>query len=275
MEGLLQAPSATAFDAVAAIVSLIVYLGVAFIMVARWRAESHARVFLVVALTSAVPYLLTALQWWKGSGVYTPATIMLMAAAFCIGSTALFHFTQIFPSRRPWIRAHGAWLIAAYIVPVLPVALVAWILGSLMTQLQADMSGLEGSGGLGAVSSGIAEPLVLLGGLPVIFLVGVVLPFCGVMSLFKSWQETKKAGDEPARVTTFWMVISQLAGGVLAVLVLPLLHLAGVPLTWATAFAGLAYVFALVMPIAYFMSGARDRDAPASTPQLHNSSTPN
>jgi hypothetical protein len=267
MEDLLQPPSATAFDAVASIVSLIVYLGVAFIMTRR-RAESHARVFLVVALTSAVPYLLTALQWWKGSGVYTPATISLTAAAFSIGSVALFHFTQVFPWRRPWIEAHFGWVVAAYVVLPPPVAYIAWLFGSL---LSPD----TGAGGLGAVSADIFVTLLVILTFAPIFVVGVVLPFCGVMSLFKSWQEAKKAGNESARVTTFWMVISQLAGGVLAVLVLPLLHLIGVPLIWATAIAGLAYVFALVMPIAYFRSGALDRDAPASTPQRHNSATPN
>jgi hypothetical protein len=246
MDGMLQPPSATAFDAGASLLSLIVYLGVALVMIARRPREADARVFLLVALTSAVPYVLSALQWWKGSGVYTPATIACTSAAFCIGSAALFHFTQVFPWRRPWIRAHGRWLAAAYLVPVLPVAFVAWLLGTVMAAMQSE------TGGLGAVSAGIAESLVLLAGLPALFVVGIILPFSGVMSLFKSWQEAKKASNGPARVTTFWMLISQLAGGVLAVLVLPLLHFAGVPQLWSTVFAGFAYAFALIMPIAYF-----------------------
>jgi len=247
MEGMLQPPSATAFDAAASLLSLAVYLGVAIVMLVRRPGEAHARVFFLVALTSAVPYVLSALQWWKGSGVYTPVAIACTAAAFCIGSAALFHFTQIFPWRRPWIRGHGVWLIPAYLLPVLPVAFVAWVLGAVMTAVQAD----TGSGGLGAVSAGIGESLVLLGGIPAIFVAGIVLPFCGVMSLVKSWQEAKKASNEPARMTTFWMLISQLAGGVLAVLVLPLLHFVGVPQMWSTVLAGLAYAFALIMPLAY------------------------
>lgn len=248
MEGLLQPPAVTAFDAVAALVSLAVYLGVALVMLSRQSRDVRSRVFLVVALTSAVPYGLSALQWWKGAGIYTPASIALTAAAFSIGSVALFHFTQIFPWRRPWIRAHGRWLIAAYAVPVLPVAMVAWMVGTIMSAMEAQSTG---SGGLGAVSAGLSEALLILGGLPAIFFIGIVVPFCGVMSLFKSWQEAKTTANEPARTTTFWMLISQLAGGVLAVLVLPLLHLIGVPWVLATAFAGLAYVFALILPIAY------------------------
>jgi hypothetical protein len=128
-----------------------------------------------------------------------------------------------------------------------------------MIAMQSDQ------GGLGAVSAGLAETLVLLGGLPAIFLIGVVMPFAGVMSLFKSWQEAKKDANEPARTTTVWMLVSQLGGGVLAILVLPLLHLAGVPTVLSAIFAGLAYAFALIMPVAYFLS----------PPHLHNSTTSN
>jgi len=236
------------FDAIASSVSLVVYLGVALMMLARRRGSVPARVFLVVALTSAVPYVMSLLQWWKGSGVYTPAAIALTAASFAVGSPALFHFTQLFPWRRPWIRAHGRWLMAGYVLLPIPTAFVAWVVGALLGAMQSD----AGAGGLGAVSAGLAETFVLLCAIPVIFVVGVVLPFAGVMSLVKSWREAKEAANEPARETVFWMLVSQLGGGVLAILVLPLLHLVGVPQVLSTVFAGLAYGFALIMPIAYF-----------------------
>jgi hypothetical protein len=87
--------------------------------------------------------------------------------------------------------------------------------------------------------------------LPLLFVVTLVLPFSGIMSLFKSWQEAKAAADVPARTTTFWMLMSQLAGGVLAVLVLPMLHFAGITRAWATLIALLTYAFGLLMPLAY------------------------
>jgi hypothetical protein len=247
---MLQPPSATAFDAIASLVSLVVYVGAAVAVLARRQGDVRAQVFLAVALTSAVPYTLTLLQWWKGWGVYTPAAIALTTGAFAIGSAALFHFTQVFPSRRPWIRAHGPWVIAAYALPVFPIALAAWGIGTMITAMQSD------SGGLGAVSAGLSEAFVLLCTIPAIFVAGLVLPFGGVMSLFKSWKEAKASRNEPARVTTFWMLISQLGGGVLAILVLPLLHIAGVPEALSMAFAGLAYGFALIMPIAFFRTSA-------------------
>src|SRR4030095_9642417 len=93
------------------------------------------------------------------------------------------------------------------------------------------------------------------------------------MSLVKSWREAKAVSDEPARKTTFWMLISQLAGGVLAILVLPLLRLAGIPPLWSTIFAGFAYAFALIMPYA-FLAARGFGDAPGSTPHHHNPATP-
>lgn len=262
MDSLLQPASATAFDAVAATVSLLAYLAVAIAALARAPRDARAQVFTAVAVTGVLPYALSPLQWWKGNAVYTAALVAATAVSFSIGGAALFHFTQVFPSRRPWIRAHPAWLVAAYVVPALPVAALAWIAGG----LTAQMAGLDasGSGGLGAVSAG-ASAMAMLLALPVVFVVGIVLPFSAVMSLFNSWKEAKKTGDQPARLTTFWMLISQMGGGVLSVLVLPMLHLVGVGPLWATAIAALAYAFALLFPAAFAWAVFRARVLSTST----------
>jgi len=246
MDGILQAPAATAFDAASSVVSLLVYLGVAMACIVRSPRDSRSRVFLAVAICSAVPYGLSPLQWWKGNGVYTPGVIAETAIAFTVGSVALFHFTQVFPARRPWIATYGFWLTAAYVLLPIPVAAIAWVLGSLLGPA-AD----AGAAGLGAVSVDGAEAIVMLLMIPVIFVVGLVLPFAGVMSLFKSWQEAKRSGDAAARGATLWMLMSQMGGGVLSVLVLPLLHLAGVGAPWSLLIAALAYAFALLLPAAY------------------------
>ena len=242
---MLQPPSATLFDAVASIVSLFAYLTVAIAVLIRWPRDARARVFLAVALTSAVPYILSPLQWWKGNAAYTPAVIATTAVAFSLGGAALLHFTQIFPMRRPWIRAHAGWLAAAYGVLPVPIAFIAWFLSSLLVPMDA------GAGGFGAVSTDTTLSLVLLIAIPAIFVVGMVLPFAGVMSLLKSWQEARTAADGPARVTTLWMLISQMGGGVLAVLVLPLLHVIGIGPRWAMVIGALTYAFALLMPAAF------------------------
>ncbi len=245
---MLQPPSATAFDAVASALSLVVYVAVALAAIARAPGDARTRAFLAVALASAVPYLLSPLQWWKGNGVYTPMAIALTTTAFAIGSVALFHFTQVFPRRRPWIRRYFPWLGAAYVALPAPVAAIAWIVAGFIT---------PAGGGLGAASD-TAIAVALLMSIPIIFVVGIVLPFAGITSLFKSWQEAKKAGDEAARFATLWMVVSQLAGGVLAVLVLPLLHFVGISTAVATVVAAFTYLFALLMPLTFAAAVWRD-----------------
>jgi hypothetical protein len=245
MDGMLQPPSATAFDAVASGVSLLVYLGVALAAIARSPGDARARTFLAVAIASAVPYALSPLQWWKGSGAYTAAVIALTASSFALGSVALFHFTQVFPRRRPFVAAHFAWVLAAYLLVPVPAAVVAWVVGQLMTSVVDT-----GSGGLGAVLSIEATVLLLLI-IPLIFVAGIVMPLAGVMSLFKSWQESGGDGRARDREATLWMLVSQLGGGVLAILVLPMLHRVGIGAPWSLVIAVLSYAVALLLPLAF------------------------
>jgi hypothetical protein len=249
MDSLLQPASATAFDAVAATVSLLAYLSVGIVVLARSPRDVRAHVFMIVAAAGVLPYALSPLQWWKGNAVYTPALIAATAVSFSIGSAALFHFTQVFPAKRPWIRGHRGWLVAAYIVPALPVAAIAWLIGGLTAQVA--VLDTTGSGGFGAVADPGTIAVEMLLALPLVFLVGVVLPFSAVMSLFNSWKEAKNTADERARSATFWMLLSQMGGGVLSVLVLPMLHLIGVAALWGTAIAALAYGFTLLFPAAF------------------------
>lgn len=244
MEGMLQPPSATAFDAAASGLSLLVYLGVALAVIVRAPRDVRARAFLAVAIASAVPYALSPLQWWKGNGVYTPAVVALTSVAFTLGSVALFHFTQVFPARRPFVTAHFLWIAAAYAILPLPVAAMAWAVAALLMPAAA-----AGPGGAGAMSPEMALLLILLL-VPLLLVVGVLLPCAGVLSLVKSWREAAGQGRERERAATVQMLISQLGGGVLAVLVLPMLHLVGIGPPWSFVIGALSYAFALLLPVA-------------------------
>jgi len=72
-------------------------------------------------------------------------------------------------------------------------------------------------------------------------------------------KEAKQAADQPARVSLLWMLVSQLGGGVLAVLVLPLLGVIGIGPRWGMLVGALAYAFALLMPIAFALAVWRYR----------------
>jgi hypothetical protein len=165
-----------------------------------------------------------------------------------MGSLALFHFTQVFPWRRPWIRAHAHKLWAGYAIVPIAVALAG--------VLTPGFDGLDGggSGGLGAVSAGGGVVIILATlavVLTLVFVLGLVVPFGGLLSLYKTWVAARARGIEPARLTTQWMLISQMCGGVLTILIIPLLRLVAPGGPWVTVASALFLACALLMPLAF------------------------
>ena len=216
---------------------------------ARAPRDIRARMFFLTALASAPAYLVTVLLWARGpQATFTLPVMMVVGLSLMMGSLTLFHFTQVFPWRRPWIRAHWTWLLIAYLVVPGAAAATGWLFNGL------TIAGIEsgGSGGVGAVSAGIAEALVMLVVvMPVLFVAGLVVPFGALMSLYKSWLTAKAADVEPARVSVLWILISQMAGGVLTILIIPLLHLVAPTGPWVTIAAVLLFGFGLLMPLAF------------------------
>ena len=251
MDTLFATPVATIYEVVGAIVSAALYLIVGVAAVARAPRDVRTRVFLATAVASAPPYMVTVLLWARGpGGALTMPVMTAVGLSLMIGSLTLFHFTQVFPWRRPWIRAHWRWLLAGYLTVPIVLAGPIWVLAPFIAAMTSVSS--AGSGGLGAVSVGLPESLVLLLVLlPVLFVLGLVLPFAALFSLYNSWLAAKAAGVEAARVTTFWILISQMAGGVLTILIIPLLHLVAPTGPWVTIAAALLFAFGLLMPLAF------------------------
>jgi hypothetical protein len=262
MDTLLQPPVATAFDAASSFISALLYLIVALAALAYAPRDSRVRVFLAIALASAAPFGITTLIYLRGSGAVLNLPVMAVTVfSLMIGSVALLHFTQVFPWRRPWIRTYGRWAPAAYAVVVLVAAVVYWIARDI--DVSGDVG--NGSGGLGA-SVGLEASLLLLGlVIPAIFLLGVVVPFAGLLSLYKSWLRAKAENVRSARLTTFWMLVSQLAGGVLTILIIPLLRLVAPRGPWVTLAAAVLFGVGLLMPLAFaagiWKLGVLDLDA--------------
>jgi hypothetical protein len=261
MDMVLPTLSATAFEAIAAIVSAAVYLIVGVGVLVRAPNDVRARVFLATALASAAPYSVTPLIWARGSAApsATPMAIGMglpmvfaIGLSLMLGSLTLFHFTQVFPWRRPWIREHARWLYAGYAgVAAIAIAAgtAAWSLAGAVGDLEAS-----GSGGLGAVSAGISETtglLIVLVALPVLFGLGVAVPFAALWSLYRTWLAARTAGVESARITIYWILVSQMAGGVLSILIIPLLRFVAPVGPWVTIAAVLLFTFSLLMPIAF------------------------
>jgi hypothetical protein len=242
---------ATTFEVIAAIVSAVLYLGVAIAAMLRAPRDVRARVFLATAVASAAPYSVTVLLWARGAdAAFTLPVIAAVGLSLMLGSLTLFHFTQVFPWRRPWITAHWRWLGAGYLLAPLALAVPLWIFGPFFQEIAGHAT--EGSGGLGAVSVGLPESLaLLLLVMPALFVLGLVVPFVALMSLYKSWLAAKAVGIRSARVATLWILISQMGGGVLTILIIPLLHLVAPTGPWATTAAVLLFAFGLLMPIAF------------------------
>jgi uncharacterized membrane protein len=245
MDSMLQPPSATAFDAASAAASAALYVLIAVAGVLRAPRDRRTHLFLLIAVCGAPPYLLSLLLWARGTAALTRPVIVTAAVSLALGSLALLHFTQLFPWRRPWIRGHWRWLLAGYILlPVMTAVLATRITALLDVKYSSSPGDYQSF-------SELEAPLMVLALIPTLFTVGIVVPFCGLMSLFKSWQTAKAARMEGARITTQWMLISQLAGGVLTILVVPLLHLVAPTGPWVTIAAALLFAFGLAMPIAF------------------------
>lgn len=253
MDTLFGPTVATTFEVITAVVSAAVYLFVGIAAVSRAPGDVRARVFLATAVASAAPYSVTVLLWTRGiRAAFTLPVMAMVGLSLMFGSLALFHFTQVFPWRRPWIRVHWRWLLTGYLVVPVTLAWPLWAFGPLIAEVAGVSS--AGRGDLGAVSVGISESLVLLLMLmvvPALFVLGLVVPFAALFSLYKSWLAAKTSGVESARVTVFWMLVSQMAGGVLTILVVPLLRFVAPVGPLVTIAAALLFGFGLLMPLAF------------------------
>ena len=252
MDGLLHPPSATAFDALSGIASALLYIAVGVGAFVRAPRDARTRVFLIVAVASLTPYVLPATLGRLGTGRMLSVATAATAVSLAVGSVALFHFTQVFPSRRPWIRAQGLWLSAAYAVLPLAALAGAWALLPIL-RVMSDAATPPESTGLNGMGPLVSFVLLVVF-LPTVFVTGIVLPFGALLSLYKSWQEAKADGRYGARVTTLTILISQVAGGVLTILVVPLLHLVAPTGPWVTIASGMLFGFGLLMPLAFAVS---------------------
>lgn len=241
-------PSATAFDAISSLASAGIYMIVALAALAHAPRDPRVRLFLATAAAGLAPYCVTAQIWaWGAAATFTKTTIIVLALSLAVGSLALFHFTQLFPWRRPWIRAHAAKLWAGYVI--LPV--LAGIAALVVPGPASD------AGAFGALSHDAAVFLALATVaivLPIVFVLGVVVPLAGLLSLYKSWLAARAHHVEAARISTQLMLISQMGGGVLTILIVPLLRLVAPRGTAVTAASALLFACAMLMPAAFAMA---------------------
>jgi hypothetical protein len=238
MDSLFPPPAIGGFEAIASAISALAYLAVGVAALGTAPGDARVRLFFVLSLTSIAPYLTPVLFWMRGADAqFTKPLTLLLFLSVIVGGIALFHFLQVFPWRRPWIRAHGSWLAAAYVV--CPLVAIGMML--------AAPDRLDESTPAFALS-------ILVVGMPLLVLVGLVLPFAGLLSIYASWLDAKRLGIRNAERPALAMLVSQLAGGILAIIIVPLLHIILPSSPWTTIASALLFAFGLLMPIAFAMA---------------------
>ena len=162
------------------------------------------------------------------------AATAAMMAALGVGTLLLFHFTQVFPGRRPWIKNSGAQMAIAYaLIPLAIVGLLRFMPDS------ADK---------------VTVPYILallVFGFPLLVLLVFVLPVAGIVSLFRSYRDVRESPHAYLKGPLEWILLSQIAGGTLAILFAPVLAVLAPNSLLLSVLTVLIWALGLMTPIAF------------------------
>lgn len=231
-------PGLTASEAAMQMAGILVYIAVGAAALAEAPRDERTRVFAALAVMNGAVLGVPIVFWWLDirdpmAGGRVPLAAMMGALA--VATLALFHFSQVFPNRRPWIRGAGPQLPVAYALAPLVVGLLVRL---------APMKGEQASGGFIGLAIAFGFPLLVLNGL--------VLPIATVVGFIRSFRESPvRDGPPDARPVLAGFLMSMLLGTAVGVLALgPLQALA--PESPATALVSLTvWGLGLLMPLAF------------------------
>lgn len=231
-------PELTTLHVVLEMSAALVYLSIAAAAVGQAPRDRRTQVFFAFAIMSAVAFGIPVVGWSLGVKdplVMKRVPLALMLIALAEGALLLFHFSQVFPRRRPWIITSGIQLPLAYVLIPAVVAGLTWSWPTVPTDVTAAF----------AVA-------FLVFGFPLIVLLGVVLPVAAIISLLRSYRDAAAVPLAPdARPVLAAILLSQVAGGVLALVFAPVLARVA-PESFALTFVTMTiWALGLLTPIAY------------------------
>ena len=233
----LPAPVFTAVDGTTQGLAAVCYLVIGAAAWLHARADIRTRLFLAFSIANATVFGLPTIWWLRGISDPTrlPHVVLVTEmAALGLGALLLFHFTQVFPRRRPWIKGAGAQMAIGYVlVPSAIAGLVAF---------------------LPATPQAVTAPYLLAGivfGFPLLVLLGLVLPIGAIMSLFRSHQDVQKQGLDRLKVPLEVILLSQVAGGTLAILFAPVLAVLAPNSVMRVVLTVVVWALGLLTPLAY------------------------
>ena len=203
----------------------------------RAPRDIRTRVFFAFSLANVVVFGIPAVWWTRGMTDPTKlpgsATAVVMSA-LGVGALLLFHFTQVFPRRRPWIRSSGIQMGVAYVLAPLTIA-------TLVRFAPVSVDKVTSSYVL----------VFLIFGFPLLVLLGFVLPVAAIVSLLRTHRELQHAGPAALKRPIEWILVSQIAGGTLAVLFAPVLTVVAPNGILQSILTIAIWAFGLLTPAAY------------------------
>jgi hypothetical protein len=236
----IPAPTFTAVDGITQGTAAVVYLVIGVAAWLRRRSDVRARVFLAFSLSNLIVFGLPTYLWLRGltDPIRMPAaaTVVVMAA-LGVGALLLFHFTQVFPRRRPWIRQSGVQMEIAYVLLPIVIAGLVWFLPS----------------SLDKITTGYMLALVVFG-FPLLALLGAVLPVTAIVSLLRSHREVQEGSLAYLKSPLEMILLSQIAGGTLAILFAPVLAVLAPNSAMQTVLTVIIWALGLMTPVAYALS---------------------
>lgn len=233
-------PTLTGLDALTQALAALCYIAIATAALVRAPHDIRTRVFFVFSLANVAAFAVPAFMWWKG--VTDPASMprvatALVVAGLGVAALLLFHLTQVFPRRRPWIRTSGIQMAVAY-------ALVPLIITGLVVFFPANPVEIQPGYVIG----------FLVFGFPLLVLLAIVLPVAAIVSLVRSYHEAEQADLQRARIPLAMILMGQIAGGALALVFAPVLTVLAPNSMAQSGLTLLMWLLGLLTPIAFALA---------------------
>ena len=238
--GNIPAPTFTSVDGITQGTAALVYLVIGVGAWVRRPADVRARVFLAFSLSNLIVFGIPTYWWFRGltdpTKLPAVATVVI-TAALAVGALLLFHFTQVFPRRRPWIKQSGVQMEIAYgLVPLATAALVWYVPAS-----------------LDKLTTGYVLGFIVFG-FPLLVLLGVVLPVTAIVSLLRSHREVQDSPLVFLKSPLEMILLGQIAGGTLAILFAPALAVLAPNSIMQSTLTIIIWALGLMTPIAYALA---------------------
>lgn len=233
-------PVLTGLDATTQALAALCYVAIATGALLRAQRDIRTQVFFAFALANVAAFAIPALMWWKGITDPTTAprvATALVVAGLGVAALLLFHLTQVFPKRRPWIRTAGVQMAIGYVlIPLVIVGLVVFFPSNAVDVQPAYMMAL------------------LVFGFPLLVLLAVVLPVTAIVSLVRSYREAEQPDLQRARVPLAMILLGQIAGGALALVFAPALTVIAPNSLALSALTLVMWALGLLTPIAFALA---------------------